>query len=164
MLKAVLGAGEHLALFGGNYYALPPSRCWLVWDKVNGENEYADCELAWTNWDKAVRRIQWRWHGMLREGNEQRFHPTQKPEGVMRWVIGLCPKADTVLDPFMGSGTTGVACMNLGRKFIGIEICEKYYNIAVERITNAQRQQPLFDHAQANHPRPDQMSVLPEGN
>ena len=74
----------------------------------------------------------------------RRFHPTQKPLEVMKWVIDLCPAAQTILDPFMGSGTTGVATIQLGRKFIGIEREPKYFDIAVERITNAQRQEKLF--------------------
>lgn len=131
------------AIFGGNYFSLPPSSCWLVWDKLNS-GDFADCELAWTNFPKAVRRIQWRWNGMIRQGNEARYHPTQKPAEVMKWVISHCPSAETVLDPFMGSGTTGVACANLGRKFIGIEIEEKYFDIACERIENAYRQSRLF--------------------
>jgi site-specific DNA-methyltransferase (adenine-specific)/modification methylase len=135
------------ALFGGNYFHLPPSSCWLVWDKLNGKNDFADCELVWTNWPKAVRRIVWQWHGMIRQGNEERFHPTQKPLEVMKWAIDLCPKADTLLDPFMGSGTTGVAAIQLGRKFIGIEREQSYFDIACERIANAQRQQTLFDPA-----------------
>jgi DNA modification methylase len=132
------------ALFGGNYFRLPPSSCWLVWDKLNGDNDFADCELCWTNWPKAVRRISWRWNGMLRQGNEERYHPTQKPLEVMKWVIDLCPKADTVLDPFMGSGTTGLAALALGRKFIGIERELKYFDIACRRIEQAANQGQLF--------------------
>lgn len=131
------------AIFGGNYYELPPTSCWLVWDKLNS-GDFADCELVWTNWPKAVRRIQWRWNGMIRQGNEERFHPTQKPLEVMKWVISLCPKADTILDPFMGSGTTGVAAIQLGRKFIGIERDPKYFDIACRRIEQAVAQGQLF--------------------
>jgi DNA modification methylase len=144
LIAAVLAAGKWQALFGGNYFGLPASSCWLVWDKLNGENDFADCELAWTNWPKAVRRISWRWHGMIRQGNEQRYHPTQKPIEVMKWVIDLCPKADTVLDPFMGSGTTGLAARALGRKFIGIERKPKYFDIACRRIEQAVNQGQLF--------------------
>lgn len=133
------------AFFGGNYFYLPPTSCWLVWDKLN-TGDFADCELAWTNWPKAVRRIQWRWNGMIRQGNEDRFHPTQKPLQVMKWVIDLCPKADTILDPFMGSGTTGVAAVQMGRKFIGIEREPKYFDIACKRIEDAQRMQDMFGH------------------
>lgn len=132
------------AIFGGNYYELPPTSCWLVWDKMNGKNDFADCELAWTNWPKAVRRLQWLWNGMIRQGNEERFHPTQKPLEVMKWVISLCPKAETILDPFMGSGTTGVAAIQLGRKFIGIERDPKYFDIACKRIEQAVAQGQLF--------------------
>ena len=82
---------------------------------------------------------------MIRQGNEDRFHPTQKPVAVMKWVIDLCPKADTILDPFMGSGTTGVAAVQMGRKFIGIEREPKYFDIACERIEHAQAQATLFD-------------------
>jgi DNA modification methylase len=130
---------RHSVVFGGNYYTLPPSSCWLVWDKINGENDFADCELAWTNLPKAVRRIRYMWNGMLRANKETRGdHPTQKPIGVMAWAIGNLPEdAETILDPFMGSGTTGVACVNLGRSFIGIEREPKYFDIARRRISEA---------------------------
>jgi DNA modification methylase len=123
-------------IFGGNYFALPPSSCWLVWDKENGENDFADCELAWTNFPKAVRRIRHMWHGMLRKGGEEREHPTQKPLHVMTWAIGLCPeKPTTVLDPFMGSGTTLRACKDLGIRAVGVEREEKYCEIAARRMS-----------------------------
>ena len=142
----VLSAAQWCVWFGGNYYAMPPSSCWLVWDKINGTNNFADCELAWTNLRKAVRLVRYRWHGMLRANNETRGdHPTQKPIGVMEWAIEHLPAdAKTILDPFMGSGTTGVACANLGRKFIGIEIERKYFDIACERISAAYAQCRLF--------------------
>jgi DNA modification methylase len=122
-INQVIEKAKHSVIFGGNYYSLPPTSCWLVWDKENGANNFADCELAWTNIPKAVRRIRYMWHGMLRANGEQRGdHPTQKPVGVMKWAIGHVPApADTILDPFMGSGTTGVAAVQMGRQFIGIE-------------------------------------------
>jgi len=133
-------------IFGGNFYALPPSSCWLVWDKKNGANDFADCELAWTNIPKAVRRLEWLWHGMIRRGQEARgFHPTQKPVGVMEWCIGHIPAGcRTILDPFMGSGTTGVACVKMGRVFTGIEINETYFDAACSRIAAAYAQPNLF--------------------
>jgi len=145
-IAEILGKAKHSVIFGGNYYDLPPTRCWLVWDKVNGDNLYADCELAWTNLDKAVRRIKYMWHGMLRANGEERGdHPTQKPIGVMKWTIGHLPDtAQTILDPFMGSGTTGVAAVQMGRKFIGIEREPKYFDIACKRIEDAQKQGDLF--------------------
>ena len=135
---------KHQIIFGGNYYDLPPTSCWLVWDKQNGSNDFADCELAWTNLKKAVRLIQWRWNGMIRKGDDVREHPTQKPQGVMEWCLTHIPDAQTILDPFMGSGTTGVACAKLGRKFIGIELEEKYFDIACKRIEEAYKQPDLF--------------------
>lgn len=137
---------RHQIIFGGNYYALPPSSCWLVWDKLNGETDFADCELAWTNLRKAVRRIQFRWHGMIRQHGEPRGdHPTQKPIGVMRWCLSHLPSdVRTVIDPFMGSGTTGVACVQVGLSFIGIERETRYFDIACRRIAEAYRQPDLF--------------------
>lgn len=144
LIELIRTKGQYQAFFGGNYFTLPPTSCWLVWDKLNGDNDFADCELAWTNWPKAVRRLQWRWNGMIRQGNEERYHPTQKPLEVMKWMIELCPKAETILDPFMGSGTTGVAAIQLGRKFIGIEREPKYFDIACKRIEQAAAQGKLF--------------------
>jgi DNA modification methylase len=127
-------------IFGGNFYTLPPSSCWLVWDKMNGANDFADAELAWTNLPKAVRMIHLRWNGMIREGHEPRYHPTQKPLKVIAWAISQAPKeCGVILDPFMGSGTTLVAAKQLGRRAIGIEIESKYCDIAVKRIEQTRR-------------------------
>lgn len=129
-------------IFGGNYYSLPPSKCWLVWDKMNGNSSFADCELAWTNLNKAVRRLRHMWNGMCREGMEPRgFHPTQKPLNVMAWCIEqLPPECASILDPLMGSGTTGVAALRLGKTFVGIEREEKYFDVACQRIEAEARQ------------------------
>ncbi len=144
-------ASKWQIIFGGNYFELPPAKCWLVWDKLNGENDFADCELAWTNLERAVRRIQFRWNGMIRDGNDgERVHPTQKPIDVMKWCIGHLPKdAKSIMDTHMGSGTTGVACVRLGRKFIGIEREPKYFEIAVKRIEAELNRAPLFEAAPA---------------
>ncbi len=131
---------QEAIVWGGNYFDLPPARCYLVWDKNNAGRDFADFEMAWTNLDQVARRIIYR--PMNMDGGKQ--HPTQKPIQVMEWCLGFLPDAQTILDPFMGSGTTGVACMNLGRKFIGIEISEKYFDIACKRIDQAQRQGQLF--------------------
>ena len=144
-MAKVRTAARRQIIFGGNYYDCPPASCWLVWDKENGDNDFADCELAWTNLPKAVRRIKFMWNGMLRANGEQRGdHPTQKPIGVMKWCIGHLPHGETILDPFMGSGTTGVAAVQMGRDFIGIEREAKYFDIACRRIEQAQRQGDLF--------------------
>jgi DNA modification methylase len=146
LIEAVVRSGRHAILFGGNYFHLPPTSCWLVWDKENGANDFADCELAWTNLQKAVRRIRFMWHGMLRANGETRGdHPTQKPIGVMKWAIGHLPQpCATIIDPFMGSGTTGVAAVQMQRDFIGIERDPAYFEIACRRIEDAQRQGQLF--------------------
>jgi len=127
-------------IFGGNYYELPPARCWLIWDKQNGESDFSDCELAWTNLDKPVRRIYWAWHGMIRKGSDVREHPTQKPVGVMAWAIDHLPKNKSIYDPFMGSGSTGVAAIRRGKSFVGVEMNERYFEIACRRIAEANKQ------------------------
>lgn len=146
LIRMVREAGKWSVIFGGNYYALPAAKCWLVWDKENGDSDFADCELAWTNLPKAVRRIRYMWNGMLRANGEPRGdHPTQKPIGVMAWAINHVPDpCRVILDPFMGSGTTGVAAMGLQRRFIGIERESKYFDIACRRIEDAQRQGRLI--------------------
>lgn len=129
--------GKWAIIFGGNFYTLPASSCWLVWDKDNS-GDFADAELAWTNLPKAVRIFKWRWNGMLQENmkeKEYRYHPTQKPVSLMRWCLQLVPDAQLILDPFMGSGTTLRAAKDLGRKAIGIEIEEKYCEIAAKRMS-----------------------------
>lgn len=150
-IKAMRDISKHQIIFGGNYFELPSTPCWLVWDKLNGDNDFADCELAWTNLKKAVRRIKFRWNGMLRQNNEPRGdHPTQKPIEVMRWCIGHLPAdIETILDPFMGSGTTGVAAVKMGKKFIGIERERKYFDIACKRIDDAYAQPDMFIGASA---------------
>jgi len=137
---------RHQVIFGGNYYAdlLPASSSWIVWDKINGKNDFADCELAWTSHKKAVRQFRYMWHGMIKQRPEKRYHPTQKPLDLMKWVIeNYTNEGATVLDPFMGSGTTGVACIELGRLFTGCDINAGYLAIAQQRIEAAQQQQPL---------------------
>ncbi|MCP4122434.1 MAG: site-specific DNA-methyltransferase, partial [Bacteroidetes bacterium] len=103
------------------------------------------CELVWTNIDrKSVKLLTYEYNGLIGK-RETRVHPTQKPVEVMKWCVTKLPKGtETILDPFMGSGTTGVACAKLGRKFIGIELDETYFNIACERIQKAYDQPDLF--------------------
>lgn len=133
IVAQAIALADEAIIFGGNYYDLPPSPCWLVWDKCNGESDFADAELAWTNLRGAVRLKQHLWNGMLRKNREPRVHPTQKPVDVMTWVIGFT-KSELVFDPFMGSGTTGVAAIRQGRRFVGIERERTYVDYAIERI------------------------------
>jgi site-specific DNA-methyltransferase (adenine-specific) len=153
-------------IFGGNYCAdrLPPSRCWIVWDKRDGisPNNQADCELAWTNLNKPARLHRQMWSGLLRAGAENiskssKEHPHQKPLALMEACISYAG-GGTVLDPFMGSGTTGVACVKLGRPFIGIEIDKTYFDIACRRIEEAYAQPDMF--VAAPERKPEQMSLV----
>jgi site-specific DNA-methyltransferase (adenine-specific) len=127
-------------VWGGNYYNLPPSRGWLVWYKRDAVPSAADVELAWTNIDMNASLID---QTIAATNAERCGHPTQKPLRVMEWSLGFI-ESRTILDPFMGSGTTGVAAVKLGRKFIGIEIEPKYFDIACQRISEALRQPDLF--------------------
>ena len=140
---ALLRASEAAIVWGGNYFTdyLPPTMQWLVWDKGQRNFSLADCEFAWSSQRKAARIFTYSRGAALQDGKE---HATQKPVALMTWCIERLEFPQTIVDPFMGSGTTGVACMNLGRKFIGIEIEPKYYEIACKRIEDAQRQVRMF--------------------
>lgn len=172
-ISFMLDYAKHYVIWGGNYFPLEPSRCWLVWDKLNAVPTMGQCELAWTNIDHPIQRIS------LSVGRNNFGHPTEKPVELMKWCIEfVCsrlPREEktrqiaetsskannmptlrevnqsfrkskksreniTILDCYMGSGTTGVAAVQMGRKFIGIEIDEGYFNIACKRIEDAQRQ------------------------
>lgn len=119
---------------GGNYFTdvLPPSSGWLYWDKIIG-GDFSDGELIYTNRKTALRAFSMHpFHGL--KGGKLRCHPTQKPVGLMKWCLRFEPDAQTILDPFMGSGTTLRAAKDLGRKAIGIEIEERYCEIAARRL------------------------------
>jgi DNA modification methylase len=139
----MLACTDEQIIWGGNYFTdyLPPSMQWLVWDKGQRNFSLADCEFAWSSQQKAARIINYARGRAVRDGKE---HPTQKPVEVMEWCLGFLPDARTILDPFMGSGTTGVACAKLGRSFIGIEIDPGYFDIACRRIEDAYKQPDLF--------------------
>ena len=138
VIAACVAAGNNAIVWGGNYFGLPPHQCFLVWDKLQPQDfSLAMVEQAWTNIRKPAK--------MYRQSvtSYPKEHPTQKPEGLMKWCLAFLPNAVTILDPFMGSGTTGVAAVQMGRKFIGIEREPKYFDIACERIENAQRQEQM---------------------
>lgn len=127
--------------WGGNYLGLPPSRGWLAWVKSNATTTFASIELAWSNMDFNAK------HFIAPVGcpaHEKAGHPTQKPVALMEWCLGFLPNAKVILDPFMGSGTTLVACAKNGRSGIGIELDEEYFEIACKRVEDAYRQPDLF--------------------
>lgn len=138
-VDAVISSGRSAFVWGGCHMPLPPTFGYLIWDKVCDGLNFGEVEFCWSTEKFAPRKLRERAAGM--DGGKQ--HPTQKPVRVMEWCLSFAPNGD-VLDPFMGSGTTGVACANLGRKFIGVEIEKKYFDIACERIDAAYAQGRLF--------------------
>jgi DNA modification methylase len=144
-------------IWGGNYFTdiLPPTMQWLIWDKGRREFSLADFEIAWSSQKAASRIIDYSRALALQDGKE---HPTQKPVEVIKWCIDLLPDlVVTICDPFMGSGTTGVACAKLGRKFIGIEIEPKYFDIACRRIDEAYKQGDFFIERPRESPKQEAM-------
>ena len=136
-IDAILSLSVPAIIWGGNYFNVPPSRCWLIWNKINGVPTMADFEMAWSNIDKPAKRFN------APVGRVEFGHPTVKPLPLIQWCLTHI-KGDKVLDPFMGSGTTGVACAKTGRSFIGIEQHEPYFDIACERIRKAYAQPDMF--------------------
>ena len=139
VIDACVNAGEVAVLWGGNYFDLSPQQCFFIWDKVQPQDfSLAMCEMAWTNKKGPAK--------MHRQSvlSYRKEHPTQKPVELMEWCIRQVGEPKVILDPFMGSGTTGVAAVQMGRKFIGIEREPKYFEIACQRIENAQRQVDMF--------------------
>ncbi len=134
----IFRVSKNQIIFGGNYFPLPPSPCWIIWDKRNGGCDFADCELAWTSFKSAVRIFRYKWNGMLQENmahKEKRTHPAQKPLKLMEWCLQKYAKpGDLILDPFMGSGPVIEACRKLGHSFIGIDIYPQYCEMAQARL------------------------------
>jgi site-specific DNA-methyltransferase (adenine-specific) len=155
LFDALRTSSDRHIIWGGNYFAdmLPATGKWLVWDKGQRINQ-SDGELAYTSEEGALRIFTLNRVALMTDGAQ---HPTQKPVELMQWCLGFLPAAETILDPFMGSGTTGVACVNLGRKFIGIEIEPRYFDIACRRIEEAYRQPRLFTEPK---PAPKQEALL----
>lgn len=150
-------------VWGGNYFPLPPSGSWLVWDKDVRKFSAGHCELAWTNLRKPIQAFTIGRNHFTPEvvlTGERKEHPTQKPLPLMLWCLGLVPDARTILDPFMGSGTTGVAAIRLGRSFTGIEIERRYFDIACKRIEQATEQGDIF----ARLPQPVQADLLSQSS
>ena len=155
-IETLLALGRCI-IWGGNYFDLPPSRGWLIWTKTGNAPSMADLEMAWTSMDMNARHFEKSVKSASLEKDLQTgAHPSQKPVPLIEWCIGFVPGSGPLLDPFMGSGTTGVACANLGRSFIGIEIDPSYFDIACRRIEEAYRQPRLFAEPE---PKPVQSTI-----
>jgi len=154
VFAAILSKADKHCMWGGNYFAdlLPPTMRWLVWDKGQRINQ-SDGELAWTSLQSALRICTMNRVELMKDGAQ---HPTQKPVRLMTWTIEQMGACKTILDPFMGSGTTGVAAIQMGRKFIGIEHEPKYFDIACKRIEQASKQVDMF----IEQPKQEQVSFL----
>ena len=139
-------------IFGANHFIdrLPiPSSCWIVWDKENGKSDFADCELAWTSFDKAVRKFAFRWQGMLQgdmKHKEKRIHPTQKPVALYKWILtNFAKEGDIILDTHVGSASSLIACEDLGFEYVGFEIDETYYRLGMERLKKHKAQVSIME-------------------
>ena len=147
----LLRVSKNQIVWGANHFIskIPfDSPCWIVWDKENGETDFADCELAWTSFGSAVRKFQFRWQGML-QGNmknkEERIHPTQKPVALYRWIFQHYGKdGDKILDTHLGSGSSRIAAYEAGLDFVGCEIDKEYFDKQEERFQAFTDQLRLF--------------------
>ncbi len=142
----IFRVSKNQIIFGGNYFIemLSNSRCWIVWDKINGDNNFADCELAWTSYNKSVQKYSFMWNGFIQQdmaNKEERLHPTQKPTELFKDILrdyAIKNGYKTIYDPFMGSGTTAIACKSLGLDYIGSELDKDYYEIILKRLSAVQ--------------------------
>ena len=144
---AILGSAKAAVIWGGNYFSdlLPQGGRWMFWDKLNSMPSYSDGEIAWTSLGGVVvKKFTQCNNGLASLRDGERCHPTQKPVNLIEWCLSFAPNALTVCDPYMGSGTTGVACAMQGRAFYGVERERKYFDIACERIARAQAQGQLL--------------------
>jgi site-specific DNA-methyltransferase (adenine-specific) len=138
-------------VWGANHFIskIPfDSSCWIVWDKDNGETDFADCELAWTSFNTSVRKFKWKWQGMLQQDmkNKQiRIHPNEKPIKLYEWLLmNYAKEGDKILDTHLGSGSSRIAAYNLGFDFTGIELDEDYFNDSVKRFEQHKSQLTIF--------------------
>lgn len=150
--KELFRVSKNQIIWGANHFIskIPyDSHCWIVWDKDNGETDFADCELAWTSFNTAVRKFKYRWQGMLQENmknKEIRIHPTQKPVALYEWILTRYAKeGDIILDTHVGSASSLIACHNTNHKFVGFELDEHYYKLSKERLDRELAQMNLFD-------------------
>ena len=148
--KELKRVSKNQIIWGGNYFLdyLKATSCFIVWDKKNGENYYADCELAWTSFKTSVRKFEWRWHGFLQQNmkdKQERIHPTEKPIALYEWLLmNYAKEGDKILDTHLGSGSIALACHNLGFDLTACELDTEYYNAAMKRLKQHQQQLTMF--------------------
>jgi site-specific DNA-methyltransferase (adenine-specific) len=149
----LIRVSKNVIIWGANHFIenIPHanSSCWVVWDKDNGDNDFADCELAYCSFNTAVRKIRYKWHGMLQEkmgvNKENRIHPTQKPVDLYKWILDKYAKqGDKILDTHLGSGSIAIACHDYGFDLTACELDKEYFDKAMQRITNHTNQLNLF--------------------
>ncbi|WP_165422647.1 DNA-methyltransferase [Rhizobium ruizarguesonis] len=155
-IDAILALKVPTVIWGANYFQVPAARCWLFWNKVNAVPTMADAEMAWTNLDKPAKRFN---HPV---GRVEFGHPTTKPLPLFQWCLAMLGGGGVVLDPFLGSGTTAVACAKAGRRCVGIEKNESYFEIACDRIRKVYAQPDMFVSAPAPQ-LPQQLGLLKGG-
>jgi len=147
----LLRVSENQIIFGANHFISKnpiDSSCWIIWDKVNGTTDFADCEIAWTSFKTAIRKFTYMWNGML-QGNmknkEKRIHPTQKPIALYDWILRNYAKpGQRILDTHLGSGSSAIAAHYFGCDFVGCEIDVDYFNAAKERFDRETQQVAMF--------------------
>lgn len=147
----LIRVSKNQIIWGANHFIsqIPyDSPCWIVWDKDNGNNDFADCELAWTSFKTAVRRFKYRWAGMLQENmknKERRIHPTQKPVDLYGWLLlNYAPQGGVIFDPMMGSQSSRIAAHRLGFDYVGCELDKEYFDKGCERFKQETSQLSLF--------------------
>lgn len=150
--KELFRVSKNQIIFGANHFIskIPfDSSCWIVWDKDNGNSDFADCELAWTSFDTEVRKVKYRWNGMLQENmknKEKRIHQTQKPVALYEWILNKYANAgDIILDTHVGSASSLIACRNTNHKFIGFELDKHYFELSMKRYIEETEQMRLTD-------------------
>jgi site-specific DNA-methyltransferase (adenine-specific) len=148
--KELFRVSKNQIIWGANYMTehLPPSMGWIVWDKDNGTTKFSDCELAYSSFDKALRKYKYTWNGMLQgdmKNKETRIHPTQKPVKLYEWLLtNYAEKGQKILDTHLGSGSHAIACNNLGFDLTGCELDKDYFDAACKRITQESAQIRMF--------------------
>ena len=134
-------------IWGGNYFVdyLDSSMGWIFWDKKNGESDFSDGELAYTSFNKGLRKFEWLWAGFQKQRPETRIHPTQKPVALYKWILDKYAKqGDKILDTHLGSGSIAIACHDYGFDLTACELDKEYFDKAMERINNHTAQTKLF--------------------